>query len=258
MPFWSRRPPEEPPSWEEMFPLEAMLRSQLDDVLIVQERRLIGRSVAFGGTLLVEPSAAVERLRPRLARHGYTPFLREDAGARVGARDRPGGGGRAVAAARPSRTVPRHGRHDAPRRHAAPGRGPVRRAVAEPEPDRRRSAVRRVAPRDPRRPRVRPLRARSPPRLARLAAVLHSGAAGPAVPPGDHGRGDPAARGDPRSTGPVRHGRGGAAGGPRGRGPDLRAGPQAVVRRPDSPGSGRGRRIRPVRRCTCSPSSSSG
>src|SRR5580765_3766770 len=63
-----------------MFPLEAMLRSELGDVLIVRERRLIGRSVVFGGTLLVEPSAAVERLRPRLARHGYTPFLRKDAG----------------------------------------------------------------------------------------------------------------------------------------------------------------------------------
>jgi membrane-associated protease RseP (regulator of RpoE activity) len=55
-----------------------MLRSQLDDVLIVQERRLLGRSVAFGGRLLVSPEAAVARLRPRLAPHGYTPFLRED------------------------------------------------------------------------------------------------------------------------------------------------------------------------------------
>jgi len=80
VPFWSRRPPEEPPSWEELFPLEALLRSQLDDVLIVQERRLLGRSIAFGGRLLVEPTAAVDRLRPRLARHGYTPFLREDQG----------------------------------------------------------------------------------------------------------------------------------------------------------------------------------
>jgi membrane-associated protease RseP (regulator of RpoE activity) len=80
VPFWSRRSPEEPPSWEEMFPVEAMLRSELDDVLVVRERRLLGRSVLFGGTLLVEPSTAVERLRPRLARHGYTPFLREDAG----------------------------------------------------------------------------------------------------------------------------------------------------------------------------------
>jgi membrane-associated protease RseP (regulator of RpoE activity) len=78
--FWSRRVPEEPPSWDELFPLEAMLRSQLDDVLVVQERRLLGRSIAFGGRLLVSPEAAVDRLRPRLAPHGYTPFLREDQG----------------------------------------------------------------------------------------------------------------------------------------------------------------------------------
>ena len=25
MPFWSRRPPEESPSWDELFPLEALL-----------------------------------------------------------------------------------------------------------------------------------------------------------------------------------------------------------------------------------------
>jgi membrane-associated protease RseP (regulator of RpoE activity) len=80
MPFWSRRPPEEPPSWDELLPLEALLRGQLDGVLIVQERRLLGRSLAFGGRLLVEPAAAVERLRPRLLPHGYTPFVREEAG----------------------------------------------------------------------------------------------------------------------------------------------------------------------------------
>ena len=80
MPFWSRRPPEEPPSWDELFPLEALLRSQLDDILIVEGRRLLGRSLAFGGRLLVEPTTAVDRLRPRLAPLGYTPFLREDQG----------------------------------------------------------------------------------------------------------------------------------------------------------------------------------
>jgi membrane-associated protease RseP (regulator of RpoE activity) len=80
VPFWSRRPPEEPPTWDELFPLEALLRGQLDDVLVVQERRLIGRSLAFGGRLLVEPATAVDRLRSRLAPHGYTPFLREDQG----------------------------------------------------------------------------------------------------------------------------------------------------------------------------------
>lgn len=78
MPFWSRRPPETPPTWEEMFPVEALLRSQLDDVLIVEERRVFGRSVAFGGRLLLEPARALEVLAPRLARHGYTPFIRED------------------------------------------------------------------------------------------------------------------------------------------------------------------------------------
>lgn len=80
MPLWSRRPVEEPPSWEELFPLEAMLRSQLHDVLAIQERRLLGRSLAFGGRLLVEPATALERLRPRLLPHGYTPFIREDRG----------------------------------------------------------------------------------------------------------------------------------------------------------------------------------
>ena len=80
MRFWSRRRPEEPPTWEEMFPLEAMLRSQLDGVLVVHERRLVGRSLAFGGRLLVDPSTALDRLRPRLLPHGYTPFIRENAG----------------------------------------------------------------------------------------------------------------------------------------------------------------------------------
>ena len=80
MPFWSRRPPEDPPSWEELFPLEAMLRSQLDGVLAVQERRLVGRSLAFGGRLLLDPGLALDRLRPRLLPHGYTPFIRGERG----------------------------------------------------------------------------------------------------------------------------------------------------------------------------------
>jgi membrane-associated protease RseP (regulator of RpoE activity) len=80
VPFWSRRPHEEPPSWEELFPLEAKLRSQLHDVLVVEDRRLLGRSLAFGGRLLVDPGTALDRLRPRLSPDGYTPFIREDKG----------------------------------------------------------------------------------------------------------------------------------------------------------------------------------
>ncbi len=80
MPFWSRRAPEPAPSWAELFPVEALVRTQLDDVLIVQERRILGRALAFGGRLLVEPATAAARLRERLAPHGYTPFLREEGG----------------------------------------------------------------------------------------------------------------------------------------------------------------------------------
>ena len=80
MPFWSRRPPESPQSWEELLPLEAFLRGQLDDVLAIERRRILGRSIAFGGRLRMDPSRAVDRLRERLAPHGYTPFLREDDG----------------------------------------------------------------------------------------------------------------------------------------------------------------------------------
>ena len=230
MPFWSRRPPEEPPSWEEMFPLEALLRSQLDDVLIVQERRLLGRSLAFGGRLLVEPAVAVERLRPRLARHGYAPFLREDQGT-VWVH--------AIAqaeVAEPSR----------PLVHLALflatvvttllagtlilGGVPLDELWQNPSRIARRPAVLRDAPRDPR-----ASTSSATTRVGRhhgMPVSLPYFIPVPPVPPfllGTHGRGDPAPRRDPRPPGAVRHGRGGAAGGPRGRGARLRAGPQAVV-----------------------------
>ena len=108
MPFWSRRVPEEPPSWEELFPLEAMLRSQLDDVLIVA-----GAAAARPLRRVRGPPSGVDPRRPSSAcgpawrPHGYTPFLREDQGTVVGARGGPGGGGRAVPAAPPSRALPR-------------------------------------------------------------------------------------------------------------------------------------------------------
>jgi membrane-associated protease RseP (regulator of RpoE activity) len=79
--FWPRRaPPEAPPSWDELLPLEALLRAQVADVLAVEQRQLWGRSVAFGGRLQVPPAAALAVLRPRLAAHGYTPLLREERG----------------------------------------------------------------------------------------------------------------------------------------------------------------------------------
>jgi membrane-associated protease RseP (regulator of RpoE activity) len=80
VPFWSRRAPEESPSAEELFPLEALIWNHLDGVLAVSDRRVVGRSLAFGGRLLVDPGTALDRLRPRLVPHGYTPFIHEDAG----------------------------------------------------------------------------------------------------------------------------------------------------------------------------------
>jgi membrane-associated protease RseP (regulator of RpoE activity) len=79
--FWPRRaPPETPVSWDELLPLEALLRAQVDDVLAVEQRQLWGRSIAFGGRLRVGPGVAVDVLRARLVGAGYTPFLREEGG----------------------------------------------------------------------------------------------------------------------------------------------------------------------------------
>jgi membrane-associated protease RseP (regulator of RpoE activity) len=83
LPFWSRRSPEAPQveiPWEERWPLEALVRGQLDGVLSVEQRHISGRALAFGGRLLVPAAEALERLRGRLGPHGYTPFLREEAG----------------------------------------------------------------------------------------------------------------------------------------------------------------------------------
>ncbi len=60
--------------------MEAMLRGQVEDVLAVEQRRLWGRSVAFGGRLRLPPGSALDLLRTRLESQGYTPFLREERG----------------------------------------------------------------------------------------------------------------------------------------------------------------------------------
>jgi membrane-associated protease RseP (regulator of RpoE activity) len=79
--FWPRRrPPDAPPRWEDLLPLEALLRAQVDDVLAVEQRQLWGRSLAFGGRLRLPAGAALDVLRGRLEPQGYTPFLREEQG----------------------------------------------------------------------------------------------------------------------------------------------------------------------------------
>jgi membrane-associated protease RseP (regulator of RpoE activity) len=83
LPFWSRRSPEAPEAeipWQERWPLEAVVRGQLDGILSVEQRQISGRALAFGGRLLLPPGRALELLRGRFGPHGYTPFLREEAG----------------------------------------------------------------------------------------------------------------------------------------------------------------------------------
>ena len=80
MRLWPRRAPEASPTWEELFPVEALLREHVTDVLSIEQQQVWGRSVAFGGRLLASPSRAVDLLRTRLDPHGYTPFLRQEQG----------------------------------------------------------------------------------------------------------------------------------------------------------------------------------
>jgi membrane-associated protease RseP (regulator of RpoE activity) len=78
--WFHRRPPDDPPSWEELLPVEAFLRAEVEDVLAIESRQIWGRSIAFGGRLRLPPGAALEELRRRLEPRGYTPFLREERG----------------------------------------------------------------------------------------------------------------------------------------------------------------------------------
>lgn len=80
MRLWTRRPAEPPPRWEDLVPLERLLRSAAEDVLAIETRQVRGGAIALGGRLRVPPGLALDRLRPRLAPYGYTPFLREEQG----------------------------------------------------------------------------------------------------------------------------------------------------------------------------------
>ncbi len=79
MRFWSRRPPEASPTWEDVLP-DPFLREQVDEVLAVDRSQVSGRSLAFGGRLRHPPDRAITILREGLAPRGYTPFLREEQG----------------------------------------------------------------------------------------------------------------------------------------------------------------------------------
>src|SRR5256885_11144086 len=74
-PFRDRRPAGPPPA-EDVLVTEALLRENVEDVLIVRERQIRGGVVAFRGDLRVSPSRAVDALLERFRAFGYTPFIR--------------------------------------------------------------------------------------------------------------------------------------------------------------------------------------
>lgn len=80
MPFWRRRLPDDPPTWEELRPIEGVLRAHVEEVLLIEDRQLFGRAVAFGGELRMAPRRALGLLRDRFRPFGYTPFLRREHG----------------------------------------------------------------------------------------------------------------------------------------------------------------------------------
>src|SRR5262249_3940878 len=59
---------------------EDVLRRNVDDVLVVRGRELLGNIVVFRGDLLMPPERALDTLFERFRRFGYTPFLRADGG----------------------------------------------------------------------------------------------------------------------------------------------------------------------------------
>jgi membrane-associated protease RseP (regulator of RpoE activity) len=57
---------------------EEALRRNVEDVLVVRERKILGGIVVFRGELLGEPKRALDLLVDRFRPYGYTPFLKDE------------------------------------------------------------------------------------------------------------------------------------------------------------------------------------
>ncbi|MFQ5520272.1 MAG: site-2 protease family protein, partial [Candidatus Methylomirabilia bacterium] len=60
--------------------LEQLLRGNVEDFFLVEERQIRGQVVSFRGRLLMAPARAMDLLEPRFKPFGYTPFLQEERG----------------------------------------------------------------------------------------------------------------------------------------------------------------------------------
>jgi membrane-associated protease RseP (regulator of RpoE activity) len=68
-------------SHDDLLCTEDLLRRNVDDLMTVRERRILGPTIVFRGDLTVDPSRAVDQFVARFRPYGYTPFLRQEEGA---------------------------------------------------------------------------------------------------------------------------------------------------------------------------------
>lgn len=80
MRFWPmrRRPTPASPPPDDLILVGDMLRRNLDDVLAVYDNGEKNGVFLFRGQLILAPARALELLRERFERFGYTPYLRKD------------------------------------------------------------------------------------------------------------------------------------------------------------------------------------
>ncbi|MBI2202612.1 MAG: site-2 protease family protein [Candidatus Rokubacteria bacterium] len=60
---------------------EDLLRRNVEDVLVIRERKVLGGVIAFRGDLTTDPARALDLLSSRFRLFGYTPFLKQEQGA---------------------------------------------------------------------------------------------------------------------------------------------------------------------------------
>lgn len=79
-PLWPFRRParRDAAPTDDLLIIEDVLRRNVEDLLLLRERKILGGIVVFRGDLVVEPSRAIELLVQRFRPFGYTPFVRRD------------------------------------------------------------------------------------------------------------------------------------------------------------------------------------
>src|ERR1051325_8661427 len=73
-----RRPTPASPPPDDLLVLGDALRRNVDDVLTVTDAGARNGAFLFRGQLALEPSRALQLLRERFGRFGYTPYIRRD------------------------------------------------------------------------------------------------------------------------------------------------------------------------------------